>query len=81
VEEKRELAVPRSAIVRLGEQMAVYVDRGRAPDGRQMFTKMPVKVDEAEGGKWVPILGGVDKGARVVVEGSLLLSGGGADVR
>ncbi|HWL87230.1 MAG TPA: efflux RND transporter periplasmic adaptor subunit, partial [Polyangiaceae bacterium] len=67
VEEKKELAVPRAAIVRLGEQTAVYVEKGRAPDGREMFTKTPVKVDEAEGGKWVPILGGVDKGARVVV--------------
>jgi len=65
----------------LGEQMAVYVEKGHASDGREMFVKMPVKVDEAEGGKWVPILGGIDKGARVVVEGCLLRSGGSADVR
>ncbi len=75
VDQQRVLAVPRSAVMRLGEQMAVFVEKDRSPDGRHVFVKVPVSADEGEGGKWVPIRG-LDKGARVVVEGGILLSGG-----
>jgi hypothetical protein len=48
---------------------------GTTPDGRLKFERVPVSVDEGEGGKWVPITHGLDKGAKVVTAGAILLSG------
>jgi cobalt-zinc-cadmium efflux system membrane fusion protein len=76
VEERRAVAIPRASLVRLGEQMAVFVEKGKSPDGRHVFVKVPVIVDESEGGKWVPVAHGLEKGARIVTEGGILLSGG-----
>jgi cobalt-zinc-cadmium efflux system membrane fusion protein len=76
VEERRAVAVQRSALVRLGEQMAVFVEKGKSSDGRHVFTKIPVSVDESEGGKWVPVSHGLEKGTRIVTEGGILLAGG-----
>lgn len=81
VDQHRALAVPRSAVLRLGEQTAVFVEKEKTRDGRNVFAKVPVQLDEGEGGKWIPIQHGLDKGARVVVEGGILLSGGGGDGR
>ena len=75
VEERRAVAVPRSALVKLGEQMAVFVERDKSPDGRHVFVKVPVGVDESEGGKWVPVSHGLEKGTRIVTEGGILLAG------
>lgn len=79
VEQHTALAVPRSAVVRLGEHVAVFVERGLAPDGRKAFAKVPVVVDETEGGRWVPIIHGLEKGASVVVQGGVMLSGGAGE--
>lgn len=76
VEERRAVAVQRSALVRLGEQMAVFVEKGKSPDGRHVFVKIPVSVDESEGGKWVPVSHGLEKGTQIVTEGGILLAGG-----
>jgi cobalt-zinc-cadmium efflux system membrane fusion protein len=76
VEEHRAVAVPRSALQRMGEQIMVFVEKGKSPDGRHVFAPMPVTVDESEGGIWVPVTHGVEKGAAIVVEGGILLSGG-----
>jgi len=42
----RALAVPRTALVRLGEHTFVFLDRGASPDGRRRFERVPVSVDE-----------------------------------
>lgn len=76
VEERKVLAIPRTALLRLGEQLAVFVEKGRAPDGRHAYVRTPVTVDETEGGKWLPLTHGIDKGTPIVVEGGILLSGG-----
>lgn len=75
VDERKALAIPRSALLRLGEQTAVFVEKGKSPDGRRVFARATVSVDEAEGGKWVPVSRGLDRGARVVTEGAILLAG------
>jgi cobalt-zinc-cadmium efflux system membrane fusion protein len=76
VEERRALAIPRSALLRLGEQTAVFVEKGKAPDGRHVYAKVPITVDETEGGKWVPVTHGLEKGMPIVVAGGILLAGG-----
>ena len=75
VDERKAIAVPRSALLRLGEQTAVFVERGRSPDGRHVFARVAVTVDEAEGGKWLPLSRGPDLGALVVTQGAILLAG------
>jgi len=69
-----ELAVPRTALLRLGDQTVVFVDVGRAPDGRVRFERRPVEVDDAEG-DWVAVRNGIKPGDRVVTSGAILLVG------
>jgi len=75
VEERRALAIPHSAVLRLGEQTVVFVDRGNAPDGRHRFERLPVQVDEGEASTWIPVTHGLDKGTKIVTKGAILLSG------
>jgi cobalt-zinc-cadmium efflux system membrane fusion protein len=76
VDERKALAIPRNALLRLGEQVAVFVDKGKAPDGRHVYGRTPVTVDEGEGGTWIPVTHGLEKGMPIVIEGGILLSGG-----
>jgi cobalt-zinc-cadmium efflux system membrane fusion protein len=76
VDERRALAIPRGSLLRLGEQVAVFVEKPKAADGRHVYLRTPVMVDESEGGEWIPIAHGLDKGAPIVVGGGVLLSGG-----
>ncbi|HEY1956263.1 MAG TPA: efflux RND transporter periplasmic adaptor subunit [Polyangiaceae bacterium] len=75
VDQKKALALPHDAIVRMGDQNVVFVEVGKTPDGRMKFERRPVSVDPGEGNKWVPVDHGVEKGQRVVVSGGILLSG------
>jgi len=75
VDEHKALAVPHSAIVRLGEQTVVFVEKGTAPDGRVRYVRTPISADEQEGAQIVPVAHGLEKGMRVVTEGAVLLSG------
>jgi len=74
VDEKKALAIAPSAVVHLGEQSVVFVDRGATKDGKERFERVPVTVDETEGAKWYPVLHGLDKGAQVVTSGAADLS-------
>ena len=68
-------ALPRSAVIKAGDRQTVFVEDGKAPDGRRRFLQRPVELAEADDG-WVGIASGVKAGERVVVSGSILLSGG-----
>jgi cobalt-zinc-cadmium efflux system membrane fusion protein len=68
------LAVPRSSLMHLGGQALVFVDRGRAEDGRERFERMPVVTDESGSGEWVPVQHGLDQGDRIAVKGVDFLS-------
>jgi len=70
----KALALPPSAVLRLGDQNVVFLDRGKTPDGKQRFERVPVAVDEAAGGRWLPVLHGLEVGARVVTEGAEALN-------
>lgn len=66
----KALALPPSAVLRLGDQNVVFIDRGKLPDGRERFERVPVAMDDGSGSKFVPVLHGLNAGERVVVTGA-----------
>jgi cobalt-zinc-cadmium efflux system membrane fusion protein len=70
------LAVQRSAALRSGDRQIVYVQDGRTEDGRTRFRERSVALGEGDDG-WVAVVSGLQPGERVVVSGSILLSGVG----
>jgi cobalt-zinc-cadmium efflux system membrane fusion protein len=75
VDVRKAIAIPRSAVIRLGDQLVVFLVRGRTADGRERFERLPLVVDEGEGSKWLTVDHGLQIGDRVVSEGAVLLSG------
>ena len=71
---KSALSVPRSAVVHLGDQAVVYAQAGSSPDGRVRFERLPVSVDDAIEGAFVPVQHGLDVGAQVVTRGAQSLA-------
>jgi hypothetical protein len=53
----------------------VFVEVGKAPDGRIRFERRPVSVNEELGGDYLPVVRGISAGERVVTVGAILLSG------
>lgn len=74
VDQRKALAIPRSAILRMGDTRVVFVQTGTAADGKTKFQRMPVDVDEYGADDWLPIRHGLDKGMQVVTKGAVLLS-------
>jgi len=72
VDPRRALAIPREALVQLGEYRVVFVERGQT-DARERFARVPVEVDFAAPGAWLPVTRGVEAGQRVVVSGAPML--------
>jgi cobalt-zinc-cadmium efflux system membrane fusion protein len=72
---REALAVPINAILRLADQTTVFVEQGRAPDGRLRFVRRLVAAGDEEGTSMVPIVHGLQAGERVVTSGAILLSG------
>ncbi len=69
------LSVPRSAVVHLGDQAVVYAQSpGNGADGRVRFELLPVAIDEAIEGAFVPVQHGLESGATVVTRGTQALS-------
>jgi len=71
---RESLAVPRSAVLRLGENRFVFVADGKAPDGRARFVRRNVDLDD-DGGDVVAVTRGLEPGERIVTEGAILLLG------
>ncbi|HEY8091191.1 MAG TPA: efflux RND transporter periplasmic adaptor subunit, partial [Polyangiaceae bacterium] len=68
------LAIPRGAILHLGGQQLVFLERGLAADGRTRFERVPVVADETGTDAYVPVRHGVDGGERIVSQGAAALS-------
>ena len=68
------LAIPRSAVVGLGDQKVVFIEVGNTPDGARRFERVPVLLDDAPGSDWVPVLHGLEPGTIVVTSGADALS-------
>jgi cobalt-zinc-cadmium efflux system membrane fusion protein len=73
VAQKRALAIPRDAVVRLGEYRVVFLGLGER-EGHVEFERTPVDVEEIGSGPWVAVTHGLTAGQRVVVRGAGLLS-------
>jgi hypothetical protein len=72
VDSRRVLAIPRDALVQLGEYTVVFVERDHA-DTRVRFARVPVEVDVSAPGVWLPVARGIEAGQRVVVHGAAQL--------
>jgi cobalt-zinc-cadmium efflux system membrane fusion protein len=70
----KALALPRNAVLRLGEQSVVFIDRGKASDGRERYERLPVLVDDIPGNPWLPVLHGLNGGERIVTAGTEALN-------
>jgi cobalt-zinc-cadmium efflux system membrane fusion protein len=70
----KALALPPSAVLRLGDQNVVFIDRGKTAGNKERFERVPVSVDDASGSKWLPVLHGLNVGDRVVVTGGEALN-------
>ncbi len=68
-------AVPRTAVLRIADQTAVFVEDGAAPDGRLKFVRRIVALNEDQGTDYLPIVRGVAPGDRIVITGAAALSG------
>jgi cobalt-zinc-cadmium efflux system membrane fusion protein len=73
VEQRRALAVPRNAVLRLGEYRVAFVEIGDA-NGLVKFERLPIDVDEGESSPWLEVKHGLDIGQKVVIGGGILLS-------
>jgi len=71
---REALAVPRTAVLRLGEGRIVFVEDGKSPDGRARFLRRNVEVDD-DGGEAVAVVRGLEPGEKVVSGGAILLVG------
>jgi membrane fusion protein, heavy metal efflux system len=68
------LALPRGAVLHLGDQTVVLVETGRTENGLLRLQQRRVQV-ESDDADPVVVLSGISRGERVVVAGALLLSG------
>ena len=75
VDAREALAIPRSALLHLGDSTMVFVELGASPDGRVRFERRPVLVDDVEGSTFLPVSHGIAAGDKVVTAGATLLSG------
>jgi len=72
VDARMAVAIPRDAVLQLGEYKVSFIEIGEA-DGRVRFARVPVDVDET-GGTWLKVLHGLDAGQKIVVRGAPYLS-------
>ena len=73
VDQQDTLAIPRNALLRLGEDKSVFVEVGES-GGYVHFKRFIVDVDEGEGSPWLTVKKGVSLGDKLVVNGGILLS-------
>jgi cobalt-zinc-cadmium efflux system membrane fusion protein len=73
VDQKRALAIPRDALLRLGDSKIVFIETGEG-DGLVKFKRMPVDVDEGESSQWLEVKKGLQSGQKIVTAGAILLA-------
>jgi cobalt-zinc-cadmium efflux system membrane fusion protein len=72
---QQALSIPRSALLRVGDQTIVFVQDGEEPDGRLHFERRSIAVDDEGSGESLAVVHGLSSGERVVTSGSILLLG------
>lgn len=71
---RRALAIPRSAIVHVGEERVIFVQTGVNESGLLRFERRRVTLEDTDSDP-VPVTSGLAPGEAVVVSGSVLMSG------
>ena len=74
-EGKPAFAIPRSAVIHLGDQPVVFVERGKTEAGLVRVIRHPVTIDDSSASGLVEVKSGLGKGQSVVVAGTQLLAG------
>jgi len=72
VDRKRALAIPRNALLRVGDDKIVFAQIGQS-EGRIKFARVKIDVDEGESSPWLEVKSGLDSGQKIVVNGAILL--------
>jgi RND family efflux transporter MFP subunit len=72
VDQRKALAIPRDALLRLGEYKMVFVQLTDS-DGYVRYERLPVDVTDGDG-PWLEVTHGLDVGQQVVVAGAASLS-------
>jgi membrane fusion protein, heavy metal efflux system len=73
VDQERTRAIPRNALLRLGDETVVFIEVGEA-DGYVRFQRVVVDVDEGESSPWLVVKKGLQAGQKIVAKGAILLS-------
>ncbi len=73
VDQKKALAIPRNALLRLGDLKVVFIQTGEG-DGLVKFKRMAVDVDEGESSQWLEVKKGLQAGEKIVTAGAILLA-------
>lgn len=78
VDREKALAIPRNALLRLGDDKVVFVELGAGDSGSTTghvrFQRVAVDVDEGESSPWLVVRKGLQAGQKLVVSGAILLS-------
>ncbi|MBI3785628.1 MAG: efflux RND transporter periplasmic adaptor subunit [Deltaproteobacteria bacterium] len=72
---QQALTIPRSALLRVGDQTIVFVRGEEAPDGRWRFERRSITVSDEGNNDAVAVMSGLSSGEQVVTLGSILLLG------
>jgi cobalt-zinc-cadmium efflux system membrane fusion protein len=73
VDQRKAVAIPRAAVVRMGEYKVVFAQVGET-DGKGQFQRLPVDLDESKVGSYVAVKHGVVAGQKIVVSGAEALA-------
>ena len=72
---RKALAIPRSALLRLGSEAVVFVDAGPAPDGRLRLVPRPVPLNDGLSDAWLPVPPDLAAGTLVVASNAIMVAG------
>jgi cobalt-zinc-cadmium efflux system membrane fusion protein len=73
VDQRKALAVPPSALLRMGEYKVVFIQLADA-DGKVRFERLPVDIDERSSTGWLEVKHGLEAGQKLVIKGVDVLS-------
>jgi cobalt-zinc-cadmium efflux system membrane fusion protein len=69
VDQRKAVAIPRTAVARMGEYKVVFVEVGQA-EGKRQFQRLPVDLDESKMGSFVAVKHGIVAGQKIVSSGA-----------
>jgi len=68
VDQRKALAIPATALQRLGEYKVVFIEKSES-EGKVRFERVPVDVDERDTTSWLEVKHGLERGQKVVSKG------------